>query len=159
LQYPDTAEKLSRELASILKSALRVSNFEVSAVVSPAMGGVVIGQEMGRALGVRAIFTERENAVMTFRRGFKIDKGEKVVIVEDVITTGKSTKEVAEVVKALGGEVVAAVSLIDRSGGAANFAFPQVSLLKLEIKTYQAADCPMCKSGSAAVKPGSRGLK
>ncbi|MBU0951263.1 MAG: orotate phosphoribosyltransferase [Elusimicrobia bacterium] len=156
LQYPAAAEKLAKELASNLKS--QISNFKIDLVVSPAMGGVIIGQEIGRALGVKAIFTERENVVMTLRRGFKITKGEKAIIVEDVITTGKSTKEVAEVVKNLGGEIVAAVSLIDRTGGGANFSFPQISLLKLEIKTYQSNNCPLCKQGSIAVKPGSRGL-
>ncbi|OGS19684.1 MAG: orotate phosphoribosyltransferase [Elusimicrobia bacterium RIFOXYA2_FULL_40_6] len=157
LQYPDAAEKLAKDLAQKLE--ILNLKFKINTVVSPAMGGIIIGQEMGRVLGVRAIFTERENAVMTLRRGFKIAKGEKIIIVEDVITTGKSTKEVAEVVKNLGGEVVAAVSLIDRTGGTANFNFPQVSLLKLEIKTYQNDNCPLCKQGSTAIKPGSRGLK
>ncbi|OGS20279.1 MAG: orotate phosphoribosyltransferase [Elusimicrobia bacterium RIFOXYA2_FULL_39_19] len=161
LQYPDAAEKLAKELASELIQQFKNLNlkFKISTVVSPAMGGVIIGQEMGRALGVRAIFTEREQSLMTFRRGFKVEKGEKIIIVEDVITTGKSTKEVADLLKSLGAEIVCAVSLIDRTGGKADLPFPAVSLLKLDIKTYQPQDCPLCKEGTTAIKPGSRGLK
>ena len=161
LQYPDAAEKLAKELASELIQQFKNLNlkFKISTVVSPAMGGVIIGQEMGRALGVRAIFTEREQSLMTFRRGFKVEKGEKIIIVEDVITTGKSTKEVADLLKSLGAEIVCAVSLIDRTGGKADLPLPAVSLLKLDIKTYQPQDCPLCKEGTTAIKPGSRGLK
>ena len=152
LQYPDIAEKLAMLLVNKLATrySLLVNNCDV--VVSPAIGGIVIGQEVARQLNCRAIFCERENGIMKLRRGFEIKKNEKCLIVEDVITTGGSTKEVIDVVKRCGGKVVGIASIIDRSE-LKNFS---VSLLKLKIKTYNQKECLLCKKGVPAVKPGSK---
>ena len=152
LQYPKEAERLGEELAKKIKE----NNIKVDVVVSPAIGGIVIGQEMGRALSVRAIFTERVDGKVFLRRGFSVSANEKVLVVEDVITTGLSTREVIETLKANGAQVVAVVSLVDRSVEKVNFGVPRFSLLSLEVKSYKEEDCPMCKEGSIAVKPGSR---
>ena len=152
LQYPKEAERLGEELAKKIKE----NNIKVDVVVSPAIGGIVIGQEMGRALSVRAIFTERVDGKVFLRRGFSVSDNEKVLVVEDVITTGLSTREVIETLKANGAQVVAVVSLVDRSAGKVDFGVPKFSLLSLEVKSYKEEDCPMCKEGSIAVKPGSR---
>lgn len=152
LQHPAVAERLAQALAEkIKKEAPRVD-----LVVSPAIGGIVIGQEIGRALGVRAIFCERAEGKLTLRRGFTIKPGEKCAVVEDVITTGLSTREVVEVVEGLGGKPVAVASLVDRSGGKVDFGVPRFSLLSLEVKSYKPEECPMCRAGGAPVKPGSR---
>ncbi|OGR67635.1 MAG: orotate phosphoribosyltransferase [Elusimicrobia bacterium GWC2_61_19] len=124
-------------------------------VLSPAMGGLIIGHETARAFGVDFIFTERENNVMVLRRGFSIPEGAKIIIVEDVFTTGKSTLETAAVVAACGGEVVGAMSVINRMGARA-LPFPSVSLLKLDLTAVPEAECPLCRAGVPAVKPGSR---
>jgi len=153
LQYPDIAEKLAKILAKNLIHS------KIDVVVSPALGGIIIGQELARQLNSRAIFTERVEEVMTLRRGFEIKKNEKVVVVEDVITTGKSTNEVIEVVKKSGGEVIYIACLVDRSGGKIKFDYPVVSLLKIDVQTWQKENCPLCKEGKEIVKPGSRGLK
>jgi orotate phosphoribosyltransferase len=153
LQYPDIAEKLAKMLAKNLIHS------KIDVVVSPALGGIIIGQELARQLNSRAIFTERVEEVMTLRRGFEIKKNEKVVVVEDVITTGKSTNEVIEVVKKSGGEVIYIACLVDRSGGKIKFDYPVVSLLKIDVQTWQKENCPLCKEGKEIVKPGSRGLK
>jgi orotate phosphoribosyltransferase len=154
LQYPWHAEKLCKALAEIVKP------LGPQAVVSPALGGVVVGQELARALGVRAIFTERSKAddKMELRRGFEIKPGEKVFAVEDVITTGKSVRESIAVVRSLGAQVVGVGSLMDRSNGnaAKDFDVPMKSLLSLDVKSWEAGECPMCKQGSPVVKPGSR---
>ncbi|MDR1103921.1 MAG: orotate phosphoribosyltransferase [Endomicrobium sp.] len=152
LQYPKEAERLGEELAKKIKE----NNIKVDAVVSPAIGGIVIGQEVGRALSVRAIFTERVDGKVLLRRGFSVSTNEKVLVVEDVITTGLSTREVIETLKANGAQVVAVASLVDRSAGKVNFGVPRFSLLSLEVKSYKEEDCPMCKEGGIAVKPGSR---
>jgi orotate phosphoribosyltransferase len=152
LQHPKKAEFLAQELAEKLKE----NNIEVDVVVSPAMGGVIIGHEMGRALGVRAIFTERVDGKVLLRRGFSLKENEKVLVVEDVITTGLSTREVIESIKPSGCKVVAVVSLVDRSAGKIDFGVPKISLLSLEVKSYKEEDCPTCKEGSVAIKPGSR---
>jgi orotate phosphoribosyltransferase len=152
LQYPKEAGRLGDELAKKIKE----NNIEVDVVVSPAIGGIVIGQEMGRALSVRAIFTERVDGKVLLRRGFSVSANEKVLVVEDVITTGLSTREVIEMLKANRSQVVAVVSLVDRSAGKVDFIVPRFSLLSLEVKSYKEEDCPMCKEGSIAVKPGSR---
>ncbi|MFH1368540.1 MAG: orotate phosphoribosyltransferase [Elusimicrobiota bacterium] len=152
LQHPNEAEKLASALAGkILKDIP-----EIDVVVSPAMGGIIIGQEVAAQIGCRAIFTERVENKMTFRRGFQIEKDEKCLVVEDVVTTGLSTREVVEVIKTLGGSVVAVASLVDRSGGKADLGAPLFSLLALEVKSYKAEECPMCKEGSQPIKPGSR---
>ncbi len=153
LQQPDTATKLCAELAS------RFKDLKVEVVIAPALGGVFVSHETARALGVRALFAERVSGELTLRRGFFIRPGERTLVVEDVITTGKSTKETIEVVKRAGGVVVAAGSLVDRSGGRAELGVPYKSLVTLDVPTYSPDACPMCKAGSAPVKPGSRGLK
>lgn len=152
LQQPDIATKLCAALASPFRDQ------RIEAVIAPALGGVFVSHETARALGVRALFAERVNGVLTLRRGFTIKQGERVLVVEDVITTGKSTKETIEVVKQAGGIVVAAASLIDRSGGKADLGVTYRSLVTLEVPSYTSETCPMCKAGSAPVKPGSRGL-
>jgi orotate phosphoribosyltransferase len=150
LQHPEHAEWIGRHLAEPFKDE------KVSAVVAPAIGGIIVAHETARGLGVRALFTERENYRMTLRRGFKLVEGERVVVVEDVVTTGGSTKETIEAVKAAGGQVVGAGSVVDRSGGSADVGARRVALLTLEVPTYEADNCPLCKQGTAAVKPGSR---
>jgi len=125
-------------------------------VVAPVMGGIVVGHEVARGFGCRSIFTEREGTSMTLRRGFTLEKDEAVVIVEDVVTTGKSTREVIAVVEAVGGGVIGIASLVDRSGGKNGFLVPFESLLKIAVDSWSAAACPLCAAGSVAVKPGSR---
>ncbi len=152
LQQPDIATKLCAALADNFK------NYRIEVVIAPALGGVFVSHETARALGVRAIFAERVNGELTLRRGFTIKQGERVLVVEDVITTGKSTKETIEVVKKAGGLVIAAGSLVDRSGSKANIGVPYQSLVTLMIPAYTAEACPMCKAGGSPIKPGSRGL-
>ena len=127
----------------------------IETVASPAIGGIVIGYEVARQLGVRFIWTEREGGRMTLRRGFGVGKGERVLVVEDVITTGGSTRETIEAVRDAGADVVAAASIIDRSGGQADVGVPRVSLATLEVATVDPSDCDLCKRGEAAIKPGS----
>jgi len=153
LQHPALAERLGAALAEKL-SYLQTS--APSVVDAPALGGVIVAHEVARALGARALFTERQDGVMTLRRGFTIAPGEPVLVVEDVITTGGSTRETMRAVEAAGGRVVCAGALIDRSGGAVALGVPQATLVTLTVQTYDPADCPMCKAGAAAVKPGSR---
>jgi orotate phosphoribosyltransferase len=153
LQYPDKAEQLGAGIADLFR------NDRIDVVVGPAMGGVIIAQEVGRALRKRAIFTERENGVMTLRRGFELKPGERVLVVEDVITTGGSAGEVAERLAAQGAVIAGVSSIIDRSNGTASFAAPFRPLAAVTVETYKPEACPLCKQGSTAVKPGSRGLK
>lgn len=150
LQYPDLSAMLGEKLAAPF------SEQGVNLVVGPAIGGIIVAQETGRALGVAAIFTEREQGKMTLRRGFGIKRGERVVVVEDVVTTGGSTKEVIEMVKEYGGVVAGVGSLVDRHSGALDFGVPFYPLLKLDIETYSSDDCPLCREGIPVVKPGSR---
>ena len=150
---------LATRLGALLGERLRASlgGRAVTAVVSPALGGVVIGQEVARALGVNALFTEREAGRMTLRRGFRLAPADVVVVVEDVVTTGGSTREVIDVVMQHGGAVAAAATLVDRTGApGASLPVPLHSLMKVEVPTYAAADCPLCAQGGTAVKPGSR---
>lgn len=126
------------------------------AVASPAIGGLVIGFAVAQALNVRFIWTERENGAMTLRRGFQIEDAEKILVVEDVITTGGSTRECIEVLTSRGGIITNAASIIDRSNGAADVGFPRVALASLDVPSYKPEDCPMCARGEIAVKPGSR---
>ncbi len=153
LQQPDIATRVCAALAEHFKKV------KIEAVIAPALGGVFVSHETARALGVRALFAERVEGKLTLRRGFTIKPAERLLVVEDVITTGKSTKETIEVVNKAGGVVVAAGSLIDRSGGKAELGVPYKSLVTLDIPTYTPDTCPLCKSGSVPVKPGSRGLK
>jgi orotate phosphoribosyltransferase len=150
LQYPEYAAALGCALAAPFKEV------GVSTVLAPAIGGIVVAHEVARALGVRALFTERDNGVMSLRRGFALQAGERCLVVEDVITTGGSTREVVECVERAGGVVVGVGSLIDRSGGAARFAVKRVALATVSATNYQPDGCPLCKTGSQAVKPGSR---
>jgi orotate phosphoribosyltransferase len=129
---------------------------QIDTVASPAIGGVVIGYEVARQLGLRFIWTEREDGRMTLRRGFKVRPGERVLVVEDVITTGGSTRETIEVLEAAGANVIAAASIIDRSGGKAEVGVPRVSLATLDVQAVTAAECEACGRGDQAVKPGSR---
>ncbi len=153
LQYPHYAEVLCKELANRLKE-LKV-DFDL--VIAPAIGGIIVSYETARHLKVRGIFAERVNGKLTLRRGFEIKEGEKAVVVEDVITTGKSTRETIEVVKEKGGKVVAVGSLVDRSGGKVNFGVPFTTLWRLEVPVYEPENCPLCKEGKIPlVKPGSR---
>jgi len=149
LQYPEIAEEIAKALADKIKTK------QIDVVVSPAIGGIVIGQELARQLGCRAIFCERENGVMTLRRGFEIQKDENCLVVEDVITTGGSTNEVIKVVEGFGGKVAGKACVVDRSA-MADFS---TSVLKVDIKTYQPENCPLCKTGLPLVQPGSRGNK
>lgn len=160
LQYPRYAEKLGHALAALFSDAV------IAAVVSPALGGVVIGQEVARALpepkgsaggGVPAIFAERDaSGTMTLRRGFTIQPDQHVLVIEDVWTTGGSTLETIQVVEEAGGRVVAVGALIDRSGGKIEFPVESQALLDLPIASYEPEDCPLCREGGAAIKPGSR---
>jgi orotate phosphoribosyltransferase len=152
LQQPDTATRLCAALAEHFRDS------GVEAVIAPALGGVFVSHETARALKVRALFAERVNGELTLRRGFTIRPGERLLVVEDVITTGKSTRETIEVVKRAGGTAVAAGCLVDRSGGKADLGVPYQSLVTLDVPTYTAESCPLCKAGSKPVKPGSRGL-
>ncbi len=156
LMTPQRAEKLCAALAEKLRATVGKA-FDL--VVAPAMGGVVVGYEMGRQLGIDTIFCEREQGEFTLRRGFRIPEGAAVLLVEDVVTTGKSSLETVRCIEALGGKVVAEASLIDRSGGAHGLPFPLVSLLTLDVKTYAADALPEHLQGTEAVKPGSRFLK
>jgi len=160
LQYPQHAEVLGRAIAD------RTRDLRATVVLSPALGGVVIGHEVGRALGVRAIFAERQDGVMTLRRGFVIGENDRVLVVEDVLTTGGSTRETIQVAKAAGGQVVGAASIVDRGGSVgstepgaareADFGVPFVTLLHVDLSTYQPDRCPLCAQGLPVVKPGSR---
>ena len=152
LQQPEIATELCAALAENFKDAT------IEVVIAPALGGVFVSHETARALGVRAIFAERVNGELTLRRGFTIKSGERVLVVEDVITTGKSTKETITVVRNAGGVVIAAAALIDRSGGKADIGVPYKSLVTLTVPAYTPETCPLCKAGSKPVKPGSRGL-
>jgi orotate phosphoribosyltransferase len=155
LAHPQHAETLGRELAARILGLLSEKNIAV--VVSPALGGLIIGHEVARALGVRFVFTERDaDRKMSLRRGFSLTPGERAVVVEDVITTGGSTREVIGIVRAAGAAPVAAGSLIDRSGGAVDLGIPRVALETLDVIAYQPETCPMCQAGVPVVKPGSR---
>ena len=155
LQHPAAAEKLGRLLAAELRS---LAGGKIDLVVSPALGGVIIGHEAARALGTRFLFTERDSATgkMTLRRGFTAGAGETAVVVEDVITTGGSTRDVVEALRAAGAKVAAAGSIIDRSGGQAGVGVPRVALATLQVVAHHPEGCPLCARGMPVVKPGSR---
>lgn len=150
LQYPSDAAKFGEMI---------VENFTgdaIETVASPAIGGLVIGFATAQALGVRFIWTERENGAMTLRRGFAVTEGERILVVEDVITTGGSTRECIDALEKKGAKVVAAASIIDRSNGTANVGVPRISLVSLDVPSYMAEDCPLCAAGIEVIKPGSR---
>src|SRR5688572_31564746 len=150
LQHSTHAEACGAEIAD------RVRSLGAQVVLSPALGGIVIGQEVGRALGVRAIFAERQDGRLMLRRGFSLEPGERVLVVEDVVTTGMSTRETIEVAKAAGATVVAAAAIIDRSGGQQNLDVPFHALAVVSLPTYQPDACPLCARGEPVMKPGSR---
>ena len=153
LMDPARAARLARELAARLPAQVRDA---VQAVVSPAMGGVIIGHEMGRALGRPAMFLERPQGVFELRRGFRIEPGTKVLMVEDVVTTGLSSREAIEAVRAAGGDVVAEAALVDRSSGKADLGVPFYPLIRIDVPTYEADAVPPELAAIPAVKPGSR---
>ena len=150
LQYPDFAEQLGRALGQ------RTTHLQPTAVLSPALGGIVIGQEVGRALNVRALFAERQDGKLMLRRGFTLDAADRVLIVEDVITTGGSTRETIAVAEAAGARVVGAASIVDRGADGARLDVPLQSLVRMQVPAYEPASCPLCAQGSPVVKPGSR---
>lgn len=148
--------KRARQAGEAIAEALRGRGIAADSVLSPALGGVIIGHEVAAALGVPFRFVEREGSGLALRRGFALESGERVVVVEDVVTTGKSTLETAAIAEGAGASVVAIGSILDRSGGRHAFTVPYSSLLALELPTWRAEECPLCADGSVAVKPGSR---
>lgn len=150
LQFPEKAEKFGKALAEQFKGQ------GIQLVASPAIGGLIIGHEVARALGARFIWTERDGGQMILRRGFNVSPGEKTLVVEDVITTGGSTRETVLALERAGADVVAAASIIDRSSGQAEVGVPRVALATLNVKSVDPADCDLCEQGMEAVKPGSR---
>lgn len=152
LQYPWHAEELCRNLSE------RLRDFKPDVVVSPAVGGIIVGQETARHLKVRSLFMERDEGRMTLRRGFEIRPGERVAVIEDVTTTGGSVREVMRAAADAGGRIVAVGALVDRSGGRIDFGVPYASLLRMDVAVFEPDQCPLCKE-SKPVKPGSRGLK
>lgn len=155
LMDPRRAEKLCASLAQKITAA----GIEADLIVSPAMGGVVVGYEMGRQLGLPAIFFERVNGVFELRRGFKIENGQRCIMVEDVVTTGLSSRECMAAAEAHGGHIVAAASLVDRSGGRTSFPVPFIPLIRLDIPVFAPDQLPASVLGIPPTKPGSRGLK
>ncbi len=150
LQYPPRAQALGRRIAE------RVGDLGATVVLSPALGGVIIGHEVARALGVHAIFAERQDGALTLRRGFGLSGADRVLVVEDAVTTGGSTRETMEVAVAAGARVVGVGAIVDRSGGVAAFDVPFQSLLRIDVPTYRPERCPLCAKGLPLVKPGSR---
>ncbi len=153
LMDPMRASRLAAALAARIPRDLRQ---QIDKVVAPAMGGVIIGHEMGRALGVEAMFVERPTGTFEFRRGFGLKPGEKVLMVEDVVTTGLSSREAIEAIKAAGGKVIAAASLVDRSGGSVDFNVPFFPLVELSFPTYAEDELPPELAAKPVTKPGSR---
>lgn len=150
LQHPAEAEACGRAIADLVRATAP------TAVLSPALGGIVIGHEVARALGVRAIFAERQDGTLTLRRGFTLAPAERVLVVEDVVTTGGSTRETIDVARQAGATVVGAASIIDRSGGQQQLDVPYHALATVALPTYQPDACPLCAQGRPVVKPGSR---
>ena len=150
LQHPDFAEQLGRALAA------RLEHLQPTAILSPALGGIVIGQEVGRAMQIRALFAERQDATLMLRRGFTLSPGDRVVVVEDVITTGGSTRETIAVAEAAGATVLGAAAIVDRGSNPARINLPLQALVRMEVPAYPPESCPMCAKGMPVVKPGSR---
>lgn len=149
-QYPAYFEPIARHLAGLF------DDFQFDLVLSPAMGGIILGYEVARALGVRALFTERENGVMCLKRSQAFEPGSRILVTEDVLTTGKSVREVIEVATALRGCVTAVGAIIDRSAGAVQFGVPTRAVKALEVKSFEGSECPMCRAAMPIIKPGSR---
>jgi orotate phosphoribosyltransferase len=152
LQNPQQAAALGDALAAKLRALSDKPDF----VIAPALGGILVAHEVARAIGVRGLFAERQDGTLKLRRGFQIRPGERAYVVEDVVTTGGSTRETMDVVAQAGGIVIAAGSLIDRSGGRTDLGVPRAALAVLDVPTYSPEECPLCKTGSQAIKPGSR---
>ena len=152
LSQPEFAGRLGRAIGD----RMAARGVRPTVVLAPAIGGIVIGHEVGRALGVRALFAERQDGTLTLRRGFTLCGRDRVLVVEDVLTTGGSTRETIEVAKAAGAQVVGAASIVNRSGGRAEFDVPFASLVDVDLPTYEPDKCPLCAQGLPVVKPGSR---
>ncbi len=150
LQDPANAELLGRAIAA------RTNTLRATVVLSPALGGVIIGHEVGRALGVRAIFAERQDGALMLRRGFSLSERDRVLVIEDVLTTGGSTRETMQVASAAGAQVIGVAAIVDRSAGAVRFDVPFHALLDIDLPTYEPEQCPLCAQGLPVVKPGSR---
>jgi orotate phosphoribosyltransferase len=153
LQHPRVAQLLGSLLAE------KLHHLHPAVVAAPALGGILVAHEVARALGARALFTERQDGAMTLRRGFSLAPGEPTLVVEDVITTGLSTRETIQCIEQAGGKVVGTGALIDRSGGAADLGLPKAALVTLQIQNYNPTECPLCEARIPAVKPGSRTKK
>lgn len=153
LQHPRDAEAVGAALAD------RVRAYDATCVLSPALGGIVIGQEVARGLDVRALFAERQDGTLTLRRGFSLTSDDRVLVVEDVVTTAGSTRETMAVARQHGATVVGACSIVDRSGGTHGLEVPYEALLPMTVPTYQESDCPLCRDGVPVTKPGSRTAK
>lgn len=152
LQYPKYTEEISKKMATFFKDK------DIETVVGPMTGGILLAHEVGKTLGARSIFTERVNGKMTFRRDFSLKKGEKIIIVEDIVTTGGSIKEVIEVVKSYEADIIGIVMIVDRSSNKLDFdGIPYFSLLKLEVEKYDESICPLCKKNIPLTKRGSTG--
>ena len=152
-QYPEYSEMICKDLAG------RFAGQKIDLVVGPAVGGIIMSYEMARQFNVRNIFAERENGAMTLRRGFSIPEGAKVLVVEDVVTTGGSVREVMDIVAEAKAEVVGVCVVVDRSGGKIDFGVPFEAAYETEIQSYEPSQCPLCEQGLELVKPGSRKLK
>ncbi len=149
-QHADISEKFAKQLADKFSG--------VDLVAGPAVGGIILAYEVSRQLGVKNVFAERQNGKMTFRRGFEIEKGAKVLVVEDVVTTGGSVKEVINLLLEMGAEVIGVGSIVDRSNGKVDFGVPFEAVLSQEVVSYEPDECPLCRQGIPAVKPGSRNI-
>ena len=159
LQFPYDAANYGHGIAAAVVDEITKAGGQpelTKTVASPAIGGLVIGYEVAKALNLRFIWTERKDGVMSLRRGFEIGKGEQILVVEDVITTGGSVKECVDVLETAGGNVICGASIVDRSGGEADIGVPRVSLVELAVPSYPSDECPMCERGIETVKPGSR---
>lgn len=153
LQYPEFNEIICEKIAHFFKDT------EIDVVISPAIGGIIVGQEVARLLGKKSIFAEREEKILTLRRGFQIEEGKKYLVCEDVVTTGGSVFEVMEIVKQNGGIVAGIGYIVDRSNNKVQFGVSQFSTLQLEVISYSSDECPLCKQNIPAIKPGSRKVK
>lgn len=153
LQYPEYCEFLAKNLKEKFNDLPKPD-----LIIGPALGGVTIAYELARAFGTKGIFAERKDEKMQLRRGFKVEKNQKIIVVEDVVTTGGSVKEVIELMKQQGAQVIAVGSVVDRSSKPVDFGVPFRALMKMQVLTYQPSDCPLCKNGVPIYKPGSKGL-
>ena len=150
LQYPPHCEKICSDIADFFR------NFEIDTVIAPAIGGIVVAQEVGRQLNKKNFWAEREDKTLTLRRGFSIQPGEKCLVCEDVVTTGGSVFEVMDIVKSRGGEVVGVAYIVDRSNGKISFGVPQKSVVSLDVVSFEPESCPLCSQNIPLIKPGSR---